>query len=148
MTKTSNKLKTFDSKPNRKSKQFEYFNEECEYKRSIFHHSKRRYNITKPVDDFKRMKADGKEYKKELRLAQNTHNKNIRTSIKQLRKSKNTKDYWAIVADNKKNGSLNCPDEQNLQNFYNFFKELNSCNDLNDDESIDSPLLTLNWIIQ
>ena len=75
MTKTTNKLKTCDRKPNRKSKQFEYFNKECEYKRSIFHRSKKRYNITKSIKDFKRMKADGKEYKKEVRLAQNTHYK-------------------------------------------------------------------------
>ena len=139
VTKTTNKLKTCDSKQNRKSKQFEYFNKECEYKRSIFHRSKKRYNITKSDNDFKRMKADGKNYKKEVKLAQNTHNKNIRTNIKQLRKSKNTRDYWTIVADSKKNGSLNGPDEQNLHNFYNFFKELNSCNDLNHDATIDSP---------
>ena len=139
VTKTTNKAKTFDDKPDRKSKKFEYFNKECEYKRSIFHRSKKRYNITKSAYDFKRMKEDGKDYKKELRSAQNTHNRNIRNNVKQLRKSKNTRDYWTFVADNKKNSSLNGPDDENLQNFYQFFKELNSCNDLNADDNIDSP---------
>ena len=138
MLKSKRRRKITGEKLNRKHKTLYFFNSKCEEKRSIFHRSKKLYSITKSSADLAKMKSNGKAYKQELRSAYNKHSKNIRREVKELRKNKHMKEYWAFIGKKEKN-KFNELDENNMHTFFNFFKGLNSRSDNDFDTPVGSP---------
>ena len=103
-----------------------WYTSSCKYKRNIFNKARRKYNRTKSNVDFLAMKQRGKEYKREVKAAVKSHNNNIRSEIRELRKKSNVKAYWDYCRADEKNDTKNCID---FPKFVDFFKKTNDDND-------------------